>query len=298
MVGAIVSRYHPNAIRPAATGTAVASRPGRRRRAFTPRSVAEGVRGGASRRLDPVLRPRGYTRCMCGRFTLTPETTERIAEILGIAPDEVFEETYVPRWNVAPMQPHWIVRLEGEERCVLPATWGLVNWWETSRREGAKHINARAETLATRRTFHEAFAATRCIVPADGFFEWVGDAQARRPFWFHRPDREPFAFAGLYAEARLKGEPEAIRTFTIVTTRANELMEPIHNRMPVILDGAAAIDAWLDPRQRSDAVAPLLEPIPRGYLEVTAVSTRVNSVANDDPACLDEAEPETQAPLL
>ena len=246
-----------------------------------------------------MIAPGGhYTRDMCGRFTLTPENIDRIAEILGIAPDEVFEETYIPRWNVAPMQPHWVVRLDGEERRVLPATWGLVNQWETSRREGAKYINARAETLASRRTFRDAFSATRCIVPADGFFEWTGDAQARRPFWFHRPDREPFAFAGLYVEARLPGEAATRRTFTIVTTRANEVMAPIHDRMPVILDGDEAIDAWLDPRRRPDALAPLLEPAPRAFLAVTAVSTRVNSVANDDPACLAEAEAETQAPLL
>ena len=235
---------------------------------------------------------------MCGRFTLTPDLVAYIAELYGIAPDAVFEESYVPRWNIAPMQPHWVVRLDGEERRAVPATWGLVNWWDSARREGAKHINARGETLATRRAFRDAFTSTRCIVPADGFFEWTGDAQARRPLWFHRPDREPFAFAGLYVEARLKGEAEAQRTFTIVTTRANELMAPIHDRMPVILDGDAAVEAWLDPRRGPEALRPLLAPAPRAFFEATAVSTRVNSVANDDPACLAEAEPETQAPLL
>ena len=238
---------------------------------------------------------------MCGRFTLTPDNVDRIAEILGIAPDEVFEESYVPRWNIAPMQAHWVVRLdglEGEERRALPATWGLVNWWDATRREGAKHVNARGETVATRRAFRDAFASTRCIVPADGFFEWTGDARARRPFWFHRPDREPFALAGLYVEARLKGEADPQRTFTIVTTRANDLMAPIHDRMPVILDGDEAIAAWLDPRRGLAALRPLLEPPPRALLEATAVSTRVNSVAHDDPACLAEAERETQAPLL
>ena len=240
----------------------------------------------------------GYTRGMCGRFTLTPENVELVAAALGIAPSEMFEERYTPRWNIAPMQEHWIARSDGEERAITHATWGLVNWWESSRREGAKHINARAETLAARRPFRDAFQATRCVIPADGFFEWVGDAKERRPFWFHRPDREVFVFAGLYVQARLRTEVAPMITFTIITTGANGTVAPIHDRMPVILEDDDAIEEWLYPRQSAERLHALLRPMADRFLVASAVSTRVNSVMHDDPACLEEADPETQGPLL
>ena len=233
---------------------------------------------------------------MCGRFTLTPENVKFVAASLGIAPSEVFDDRYIPRWNVAPMQEHWIARLDHEERVVTHATWGLVNWWEPSRREGAKHINARAESLESRRPFRAALQATRCIIPADGFFEWVGDAKERRPFWFHRPGREVFAFAGLYVEARLRSA--APTTFTIITTAANTTVAPIHDRMPVILADDDAIEEWLYPKQTTERLRSLLRPAAADFLVATAVSTRVNSVRYDDPACLDEAEADTQGALL
>ena len=227
---------------------------------------------------------------MCGRFTLTPDNVDLVASNLGIKPSAVFDDRYQPRYNTAPMQEHWIVRLEQEERVISHATWGLVNWWEPSRREGAKHINARAETLESRRTYRDAFQATRCIVPADGFFEWVGADRSRRPFWFHRPDRGVFAFAGLYVAARLPHEAAPLTTFSIVTTTANATVAPIHDRMPVILEDDAAIEEWLYPRQGADRLRALLRQASPGFLQPTAVSTRVNSVAHDDPACLEEAE--------
>ncbi len=235
---------------------------------------------------------------MCGRFTLTPDNTELVAANLGIAPSAVFDDRYEPRWNAAPMQPLWIARLDREERVIAPATWGLVNAWEPSRREGAKHINARAESLETRRPFRDAFRTSRCIVPADGFIEWAGDARGRRPFWFHRPGREVFAFAGLYVEARRPADAEPVTTFTIITTAAAGPVARIHDRMPVILPDDAAIEEWLYPRQEPARLRALLRAVPEDFLVPTAVSTRVNSVLHDDPACLDEAEPETQASLL
>lgn len=235
---------------------------------------------------------------MCGRFSLTPENVAFVAEQLGIAPSDVFEEHYIPRWNIAPMQEHWIVVPEREERVAHHATWGLVNWWDPDRREGAKHINARAESLETRRPFREAFQATRCLVPADGFYEWTGDRASRRPFWFHRPDDGVFAFAGLYATARLRGEAAAMTTFTIVTTEANGLVGRIHDRMPVILPDEEAMAAWLYPEQDAGTLKGLLRPVADGYLVARPVSQRVNSVQHDDPACLEEAEAETQASLF
>ncbi|MCK9487297.1 MAG: SOS response-associated peptidase [Dehalococcoidia bacterium] len=235
---------------------------------------------------------------MCGRFTLTPENVEFVAQQLGISPSEVFEEHYVPRWNIAPMQEHWVVTSEREELAPQRATWGLVNWWEDTRREGAKYINARAESIESRRPFREAFQQGRCLIPADGFFEWTGEKNARRPFWFHRPDDGVFAFAGLYTSARLKGEEAATTTFTIVTTEANGLVGRIHDRMPVVLPDEQATAAWLYAGQDRATLRGLLRPVADGYLVARPVSTRANSVQNDDPACLEEAEGEMQGTLL
>lgn len=228
---------------------------------------------------------------MCGRFTLTEENAGFVAGQLGLDPDELSEVSYTPRWNIAPMQPFWVVTADQEVRRVQPATWGLVNRFEGSRREGAKHINARAESLVSRRAYREAFASARCIVPTDGFFEWTIEGKQRFPTWFHRPDRRVFGFAGLYASACLPGETEPTTTFTIVTTVPNATVAAVHDRMPVILADDSAIDEWLYPKQTPDALQRLLVPTPEGYLQATAVSTRVNSVANDDPACLDPAPP-------
>ena len=239
-----------------------------------------------------------YTHLMCGRFTLTPENVEFVAAQLGISPSDVFEEHYVPRWNIAPMQEHWVVTSAREERVPSLATWGLVNWWERERRAGAKHINVRAESVATTRVSREAFQTGRCVVPADGFFEWTGEAKARRPFWFHRPDDALFAFAGLKVTSRLSGEAASTTTFTIITTQANGLVGNIHDRMPVILPDAEAVDAWLHAEEPTDRLQALLRPVDDRFLIARPVSQRANSVKYDDPACLEEAEPETQASLL
>jgi putative SOS response-associated peptidase YedK len=228
---------------------------------------------------------------MCGRFTLTEANADFVAEVLGLDPEQLVEFSETPRWNIAPTQPHWVIASDQEARRVLPANWGLVNWFETSRREGAKHINARAESLTSRRPYREAFATTRCVVPADGFFEWTVEGKQRFPTWFHRPDRRPFGFAGLYTTARLAGEAEPITTFTIITTTPNATVARVHDRMPVILTDDTMIDEWLYTKQTPDRLQGLLVPAPDDFLEARAVSQRVNSVANDDPACIEEARP-------
>ena len=235
---------------------------------------------------------------MCGRFSLTPDNVEFVAAQLGIAPSDLFEEHYIPRWNIAPMQEHWVVTGQGEERVPEHATWGLVNWWDPDRRAGAKHINARSESIDTTKAYREAFVTGRCIVPADGFFEWTGDRNARRPFWVHRPDDGVFGFAGLVTRSRLRGEAAPVATITILTPGANGLVGNIHDRMPVILPDDEAIDAWLHPDEPPERLKTLLRPVDDRYLVTRAVTTRVNSVRFDDPACLEEAEPETQGPLL
>ena len=235
---------------------------------------------------------------MCGRFTLTVEEFEELATLTGAEADRALAEHYRPRYNVAPMQPHWIVREERERRLLEPATWGLVNWWAKSRREGAKHINARAEQLAQRRPFREAFEERRCVIPADGFFEWTGDAKSRRPTWYHRPDRGVFLFAGLYEVARLRGEDLPTATFTIITTDSNGPVSEVHDRMPVILPDEEAVDEWLFPGQSRERLRELLHPVEDDFLVATPVSPRLNSVNNDDPDCLAEAERGSQGALL
>lgn len=228
---------------------------------------------------------------MCGRFTITEPSPDEIARVLGISVDELVALSYTPRYNVAPMQPYWIVTADQEVRHLQPATWGLVNWYETTRREGAKHINARADSITTRRPYREAFAATRCVVPADGFFEWTAEGKQRFPTWFHRPDKQVFGFAGLFTSVRLPGEAEPTTTFTIITTSPNTVVAQVHDRMPVILTDDDAIDEWLYPKQAPERLQSLLVPAPDTFLATTSVSTRVNSVMHDDRACLDEAPP-------
>jgi putative SOS response-associated peptidase YedK len=236
---------------------------------------------------------------MCGRFTLTIEDRALVAALLGVPLEDV-DKSWQPRWNVAPMQEHWIVRARsgGEDRDLVRATWGLVNSWDRDRNGGARQINARAESLEERPAYRDAFRSTRCVVPADGFYEWTGEHDRRRPFWFHRPDESLVLFAGLFAEAQLPGEVRPTTTFTIVTTSASGAPSQIHPRMPVILGGDVAIDEWLAPAQSPEVLKALLRPAPDDALRARAVSRRVNAVAVDDPSCLVEAESETQGALF
>jgi putative SOS response-associated peptidase YedK len=220
---------------------------------------------------------------MCGRFTLTKEDAQELALELGVDPD-LFKD-YKPRYNIAPTDPHWVVRMKYEERELLPARWGLVNSWAKDAKRAAQQINAKAETLAERPVFREAFTKRRCIVPADGFFEWVGPKTARQPIWFHREDGGLILFAGLYEFWKREGEWEA--TFTIVTTEPNETVAPIHDRMPVVLP-EPAVDGWLDPNEEdAEKLRGLLVPAAEGVLVATHVSPRANSVKNDDPGVLE-----------
>lgn len=236
---------------------------------------------------------------MCGRFTLTIEDRDLLAALLGVSPEDI-DDSWQPRWNVAPMQEHWIVRPAAtrEDRALVRATWGLVNAWDHNRTGAARQINARAESLEERSAYRAAFRATRCIVPADGFYEWTGEREARRPFWFHRPDDGLVLFAGLYTEAQLPGELRPTTTFTIITTPASGAVSHIHDRMPAILDGDEAADEWLAAGQPAERLRALLRPAPPDTLVARAVSRRVNAVAADDPACLVEAEADTQGALF
>lgn len=211
---------------------------------------------------------------------------EMLAAQLGVPIESLTD--YRPRYNIAPTDPHWIVRTKYEDREILPARWGLVNHWMTDRKQAFKNINARAETVRKTPAFRHAFAERRCVVPADGFFEWTGPKENRQPIWFHRPDGGLILFAGLY-ESWKPSPDEWERTFTIITTNANDLVTPIHNRMPVILEDDA-VDDWLYARQSPESLIELLRPAPEEMLVATPVSARVNSVKNDDPEVLDPPE--------
>ena len=209
--------------------------------------------------------------------------------MLGVDPRE-FASMYRPRYNIAPTDQHWIVRTKREERELLPASWGLVNSWAADSKGGARQINCRAETALARPSFRDAFVRRRCLVPADGFFEWVGDKQTRRPVWFHPPDDSLFLFAGLYEKWLNPQTSEWLRTFTILTTTPNETVAQVHDRMPVIVD-AATVDDWLyvpgsNAQAHAEKLRTLLRPAAESALVATAVSPRANSVANDDPECL------------
>lgn len=216
---------------------------------------------------------------MCGRFTLhTP--LPKVAEFVGL--DYAQHGTLIPRYNIAPGQP--IVNLS--RRLGSPGFesywWGLKPRWATESFKAAP-INARAESVATNNVFKAAFREHRSVIPADGFYEWRREGGQKRPYYIRRKDGAPLLFAGLY-EVREIGE-ERRTTCAIITGEPNELVRPIHDRMPVILPRKAAL-LWLDPDLELDKAQALLRPAPADLLEAYPVSTAVNSPQNDSPDLL------------
>jgi len=217
---------------------------------------------------------------MCGRFSLTSRA-QRLRDrfALAVAPDEID-----PRYNIAPTQPVLVIP-NRTRRMLRPARWGLIPNWAKEQAIGQRMINARAETLTTRSTFRAALERRRCLIPADGFYEWQRDGRQRAPFYIHRRDGEPFAFAGLW-DVWYPPDADPIASCTIITTQPNDVVAELHDRMPVILP-AEAYDAWLTPAPLSpDALLPLLVPFPSGELEAYAVSPLVNSPNNEEPGCI------------
>jgi putative SOS response-associated peptidase YedK len=218
---------------------------------------------------------------MCGRYSLTrPEET--LAEFLGVRDDV---SGFRARYNIAPTQVAPVVRESSLGiRLALPMRWGM-----TSLGGDPAHspplFNARSETVRVKGSFAESFVRRRCLVPADGFYEWRQEGSVRQPYRITQADGGPFAFAGLWAP--WPGEPTG--AFTILTTTANETLAPIHDRMPVILPPARH-EAWLE-GHNPDMLEALLEPYPADRIKAFSVSTLVNSVEHDDPACLEPREP-------
>jgi putative SOS response-associated peptidase YedK len=231
---------------------------------------------------------------MCGRYTLT--TPEGISDDLEAAlePAAAKNEWWKPRFNVAPTQDAPVVRLRDGARVLEMTRWGLVPFW--AGRGGKKPplmINARVESIEDKAVFRDALARRRCLVPADGFFEWKRlGAKDKIPKFIHPEPRRIFAFAGLWAHART--DAGELHSFTIVTGPANELVAPIHDRMPVVLDRSTWA-AWLDPSLDAAGAHALLGVPPVADWRADTVSAWVNTADHDDARCIEPAEPPAPA---
>ena len=215
---------------------------------------------------------------MCGRFTLhSPQ--DRIAALFELAPAPELH----PRYNIAPSQPVAAIRIApGQDRRVLDLLrWGLIPFWAKDPKTGYKMINARAETVASKPAFRDAFRRRRCLIPADGFYEWKAIEGGKQPYYIRLKGGGPFALAGLWEHWDGAGG-EVIESCTIIVTEANELMSTIHDRMPVIL-APQDYDLWLDPAvQARETVSGLLRPFPADAMEAYRVGLGVNSPRNDE----------------
>ncbi len=218
---------------------------------------------------------------MCGRFTLWLQ----LSDLVKAFPDFNFPDTLEPRYNVAPSQDVAVVPNTGENQ-VRMFQWGLVPFWAKDPKIGYRMINARGETASGKPAFRAAYRRRRCLVLADGFYEWRKDPGRKRktPMYVRMASGEPFAFAGLWE--LWKPDESPLYSCTIITTEPNALIAPIHNRMPVILP-RNMYDRWLDPAEkRAGVLDDLFQPYPASTMKAYEVSTLVNSPANDRPECI------------
>lgn len=217
---------------------------------------------------------------MCGRYTLAAPVNE-LVEQFDI--DE-YPSSITTSYNIAPTQEVAAVIAEDEKRKLEMLRWGLVPAWADDPSIGNRMINARSETVAEKPSFRKAFKDRRCLVLSDGFYEWRRTPDGKQPYYIHMKDGSPFAFAGLWESWR---DAQEIRSCTIITTEANELVGDIHNRMPVIL-APEDYSLWLDPDFRErEALTSLLRPYPNDAMEAYPVSRRVNSPSNNVPDCIE-----------
>jgi putative SOS response-associated peptidase YedK len=218
---------------------------------------------------------------MCGRFSQFHSWQEVHAylNIFGAA------RNLPARYNIAPTQDAAVVRHAPEGRALDFLRWGLVPSWAKDNSMAARMINARAETVAEKPSFRSAFRKRRCLVPADGFYEWRGPKGAKQPYRILSADGGMFAFAGLW-ERWDRGGGEPLESFTIITTAANSKLTPVHARMPVILD-PVDFDLWLSPDLAANEALTLLRPAPDSAVDFHAVNKHVNNARNDDPGCIE-----------
>ena len=217
---------------------------------------------------------------MCGRF-VQAEDARHYAEYFQV--DVVKAEDLAPSYNVAPTDRVYAVAGFEDQRMLGTFKWGLLPWWAKDRKMAARNINARMETVAERPAFRDSFQHHRCLVPADGFYEWQPRPKGKLPHYIYAANRKPLAFAGLWASWRDPDTEERLHTCTIVTGEPDDLVRPIHSRMPVALT-PDSWDRWLDrDNQDSEDLMKLLREAVRPRLAEHPVSTLVNKVANNVP---------------
>lgn len=222
---------------------------------------------------------------MCGRYVSAAPVEDLAKYFSATMPEQALEANF----NVAPTTQVYAVRANDGDRSMAAMRWGLVPFWAKDLKIGSRMINARSETAAEKPAFRRAFTKRRCLLPADGFYEWqkIEGQKAKQPFFIHRVDEEPLVFAGLYefwhpkdADGNEVEDADVVVSCTILTTAANETMAPVHDRMPVLLP-PGVWDDWLDPASDLDFVSSLMVPAPEALLTMYPVSTAVNSVRNN-----------------
>lgn len=223
---------------------------------------------------------------MCCRYHLKRKDYVALLTRLGIAAPA----SYLSRYNIAPGTAIPAVRHRPSGREVAALRWGLVPSWAKSDEPSARLVNARAETLAAKPSFRDALRSRRCVIPASGFYEWKSTGRTKQPWLFHRHDEQPFALAGLWDHWSTP-DRETVESCAVITTDANELMRPIHHRMPVMLTPEQCL-RWLDPHVTDEAsLALLLVPPPEETMTAIALHTHVSNVQHDGPECLQPAAP-------
>ena len=214
---------------------------------------------------------------MCGRLTQSSKTLD-YARMLDAVP--MMDAR--PSYNVAPSQPISICRMNGE-RSLVQVRWGLIPHWAKEAQHGYSTINARAETVATKPAYRDAFKKRRCLIPTDGFYEWR-QTTPKQPFFIHRQDGQPFALAGLWEH--WEKEDQVIESCAIIITSANNILKPIHDRMPVIID-SENFDTWLNPMIDGKELIEMLIPHAEYGYEAYPISSAVNKPANNEPSLID-----------
>jgi len=227
---------------------------------------------------------------MCGRYVLTAPFSVLVALYTITAGRPNLQ----PRFNIAPTQMVPVIRRDEEGRGIAMLRWGLIPSWVKDPKAGPPLINARAETVAGKASFRAAFGKRRCILPADGWYEWQREGKAKQPWYYTSLGGEPFAFAGLWESRADPKTGETVESCCVITVAANALAVNVHDRMPAILR-AEDVETWLE-ESNEDDLARCLAPFPAEAMTARMVGPRVNAVRNDDPACLDppaiEAPPE------
>ena len=229
------------------------------------------------------MRRKNHEINMCGRYTLRRyELARAVFEALRAIGFEEFSELRIHWWNIAPSQQVPVVQMDQNgERVITRAQWGFIPEWAKEPPK-VRPINARAETVSTSGMFRRAFHSRRCLIPADGYYEWQGAKPPKQPYFIHLKNDELFAFAGLWERWLPHKDATPIDTCTILTTQPNELMSPIHNRMPVIV-ARQDYRRWLDSAARGEEVADILKPYSAEEMDAYAITSAVNSPKNDGP---------------